>query len=220
MPSARAAGELAVDEADLSKPLRACSIADYVHDVRTAADQLASEPVLVGHSMGCFVVQKYLEKHPVPAAVLIAPATGQGLRRSVLRMFSSHPWIFLRGSIAGRSADLVNTPKLAREFLFCAHTPEPIVTSCAARMEPESARAGIDQMVVIRLRDTRLKAAPVLVLGARHDGMRTMAEVSATAQTYQTAAEFFPNMGHNMMLEPGWRAVAERIEGWLTGQGL
>jgi hypothetical protein len=50
--------------------------------------------------------------------------------------------------------------------------------------------------------------------------MRTMAEVSATAQAYQTEAEFFPNMGHNMMLEPGWRAVAERIDGWLTDRGL
>jgi hypothetical protein len=47
---------------------------------------------------------------PVPAAVLIAPATAQGLRRSVLRMFRSHPWIFLRGNISGQSADLVNTP--------------------------------------------------------------------------------------------------------------
>jgi len=207
-------------QSDLTKPLRSCSIVDYMDDVRAAADQLRSEPVLVGHSMGCFVVQKYFEKHPVRAAVLIAPATGQGLRRSVLRMFRRHPWIFLRGSISGQSSDLVNTPELAREFLFCAHTPEPIVRSCAARMEPESARAGIDQLMVIRLRDTRLKAAPVLVLGAQCDGMRTMAEVSATAQAYQTAAEFFPNMGHNMMLEPGWQALAERINGWLTGRRL
>jgi hypothetical protein len=48
-------------------------------------------------------------------------------------------------------------------------------------------------MMVIRLRDTRVKAAPILVLGAKQDGMRTMAEVSATAQAYRTEAEFFPN---------------------------
>lgn len=207
-------------QSTLSKPLRSCSIADYTDDVRAAAEQVGPEPVLVGHSMGCFVVQKYLEKRPVAAAVLMAPATAQGLRRSVLRMFRSHPWIFVRGSTSGRSADLVNTPGLAREFLFCAHTPEPIVKSCAARMESESARAGIDQIMVTRRRDTRLEAAPVLVLGAKDDGMRTMAEVSATAEAYQTEAEFFPDMGHNMMLEPGWAAVAERIHGWLAGQGL
>jgi hypothetical protein len=73
---------------------------------------------------------------------------------------------------------------------------------------------------VIRLRDTRVKAAPILVLGAKQDGMRTIAEVSATAQAYGIEAEFFPNMGHNMMVEPGWQLVAERIDTWLTGRGL
>jgi hypothetical protein len=27
-------------------------------------------------------------------------------------------------------------------------------------------------------------------------------------------------MGHNMMVEPGWAAVAERIHSWLGGRGL
>jgi alpha-beta hydrolase superfamily lysophospholipase len=62
--------------------------------------------------------------------------------------------------------------------------------------------------------------APLLVLGAADDGSRADGEVSAVARTYQTDAEFFPSMGHMMMLEPGWQAVAERMEGWLGGQGL
>jgi pimeloyl-ACP methyl ester carboxylesterase len=203
----------------LSKPLNSCSIADYVEDVRTAVDMLGAEPVLIGHSMGCFVVQKYLvEKHRVPAAVLMAPATPQGLRRTVLRMFRRHPWIFVRASTFGDSADVFNTPALAREYLFCTHTPEPIVKSCAARIEPESARAGLDQM--IRPPDARTVTAPLLVLGAKDDGLRTAGEVAAAAQIYQTDAEFFPSMGHMMMLEPGWQEVAERMEGWLGGQGL
>jgi hypothetical protein len=40
------------------------------------------------------------------------------------------------------------------------------------------------------------------------------------AGIYQTAVEVFPDMGHVMMLEPGWQAVAERIDSWLTTQGL
>ena len=41
-----------------------------------------------------------------------------------------------------------------------------------------------------------------------------------TADTYHTKAEFFPSMGHDMMLEPGWEKVAERIDTWLTGLNL
>ena len=68
--------------------------------------------------------------------------------------------------------------------------------------------------------DARPVTTPLLVLGATDDGSRADGEVSAAARTYQTDAEFFPSMGHMMMLVPGWQAVAERMEGWLGGQGL
>jgi hypothetical protein len=37
---------------------------------------------------------------------------------------------------------------------------------------------------------------------------------------YRTVAEFFPPMGHNMMLQDGWAAVASRIDSWLTVRQL
>jgi pimeloyl-ACP methyl ester carboxylesterase len=42
----------------------------------------------------------------------------------------------------------------------------------------------------------------------------------ATARAYDTEAEFFPGLGHNVMLERGWAVVAERIDAWLSGRGL
>jgi hypothetical protein len=50
--------------------------------------------------------------------------------------------------------------------------------------------------------------------------MVTHAEVRATARAYRTEAEFFTGMGHNMMLEPGWAGVAERIQAWLQTRDL
>ncbi len=61
-----------------SQRLRTCSIADYVDDVRTAAAGLDIQPVIVGHSMGGFVVQKFLETHHAPACVLMASAPPNG----------------------------------------------------------------------------------------------------------------------------------------------
>ena len=55
----------------------------------------------------------------------------------------------------------------------------------------------------------------MLVLGAADDGLVTNAEVRATARAYRTEAELFADMGHNMMQEPGWTGVAERIDAWL-----
>jgi len=38
------------------------------------------------------------------------------------------------------------------------------------------------------------------------------------AAVYGAEAEIYPNMGHDMMLEPGWAAVAERIHRWLEAR--
>lgn len=201
-----------------SQPLASCSIADYIDDVRAVADTLDYDPVLVGHSMGGFVVQRYLEMFHAPAAVLMASMPPQGVLRVTLGTLRRHPWTFLRANTFGNSAELMNTPDRAREFLFSPETPESVVESCAARLGPESRRAGIDQM--IRLPKAHLVSTPLLVLGAQQDGTLTNAEVAATARAYGTEAEFFPGMGHDMMLEPEWPTVAERIHRWLGMRGL
>jgi len=44
--------------------------------------------------------------------------------------------------------------------------------------------------------------------------------VKATARRYGTTAEIFPDMAHDVMLEPGWEKVAAVILEWLAGNGL
>jgi alpha-beta hydrolase superfamily lysophospholipase len=77
----------------------------------------------------------------------------------------------------------------------------------------------VDQLFLSRPRPERV-TTPMLVLGAESDGSITQAEVRATAQAYRTDAEFFPGMGHDMMLERGWESVADRIHTWLGTRGL
>jgi len=73
---------------------------------------------------------------------------------------------------------------------------------------------------LLNLPKTERVTTPMLVLGAGCDGCFTTEEVHATARAYRTEAEIYPDMGHDMMLEPGWADVAERIHGWLATQGL
>ena len=52
--------------------LRWHSISDYVSDVEQVAGQFDTPPIIIGHSMGGYITQKYLETHPeIPAAVLL-----------------------------------------------------------------------------------------------------------------------------------------------------
>jgi pimeloyl-ACP methyl ester carboxylesterase len=110
------------------------------------------------------------------------------------------------------------TPALAREYLFCADTPEAVVESCRQRAGAESVRAAMTDPMVRRVKTTRV-TTPILVLGARRDGFVSVGEVHATARAYRNEPQFF-DMGHNMMLEPGWPDVADRIHAWLTARDL
>ena len=202
-----------------AKPFHACSIADYVDDVRATADSLGSHPVLIAHSLGGFVVQRYLENHEAAAAVLVASVPPQGGLGLAMRIWSRHPWVSMRSLPVGNLTGFIGTTPLVREHLFSAYTPDDIVESCAARVQPESVRASLVDPLFRRVRTTRV-STPMLVLGAADDGMVTNAEVRATAKAYNTDAEFFPDMGHNMMQEPGWAGVAQRIDAWLHTRGL
>jgi pimeloyl-ACP methyl ester carboxylesterase len=203
----------------ISKPLSSCTVNDYVADVKSVADGLSSRPVVIGHSMGGLIVQKYLESNDAPAGVLMASIPPQGNYGSSLRWIQRHPWHAIKMAITGDSLPYINTAELAREKFFSAQTPESDVMRCAARLQHESKRVSIDCLLLNLPRPERV-TAPVLVLGAEEDGAHTQKEVRATGRAYRTEAEFFPAMGHNMMLEPGWEAVAERIDSWLRTHAL
>ena len=200
------------------KKLRDLSFDDFITDVTTVADALPTRPVVIGHSMGGVLVQKYLETREAPAGVLMASMPPQGALRSGLRWIRRHPWHFAKLSATGKSLPYVSTPQLARERFFSPHTPEPVVRQYAARLQEESARMGLDGLVQ-RPRPDNVHT-PLLVLGAVDDGAVTQDEVRATAVAYATQAHFFPRMGHNMMLEAGWEQVAGHIHAWLGARGV
>jgi pimeloyl-ACP methyl ester carboxylesterase len=199
-----------------AKRFHACSMADYIDDVRAAAHNLGGCPVLIAHSLGGFVIQRYLETHDAPAAVLLASVPPQGVLGLVGRVWTRHPWISMRSLPVGNLAGFIGTAPLVREHLFSADTPDEIVESCLAGLQAEAMRASLIDPLTRRVRSKRVRT-PMLVLGAQHDGLVTRAEVRATARAYRTEPEFFA-MGHNMMLEPGWRAVAERVDAWLDAR--
>jgi alpha-beta hydrolase superfamily lysophospholipase len=199
--------------------LRWMSLADYVSDVSQVVGQMEGPPVLVGHSMGGMIVQKYLESNEAPAAVLLASVPPKGVIPSTLRFVSRHPLVFMKANLTMSMFPVVGTPRLAREALFSAGMPEERVRSHFSRLQDESYRAYLDMMGLNLPRPKRVRT-PLLVLGAADDGLISPSEVEATARAYGTTAEFFPNMAHNMMLEDGWQTVADRILGWLDEQGL
>ncbi|HMZ07589.1 MAG TPA: hypothetical protein PK078_08220, partial [Anaerolineales bacterium] len=88
-----------------------------------------------------------------------------------------------------------------------------------AKMNDESFRMYLDLLGLNLVRTKKVKT-PLLVLGAKDDTVISNGDVEKTGNAYNTKAELFPHMAHDMMLEKGWQAVAERVMGWLKEKGL
>lgn len=194
------------------------SIMDYVRDVEEVAKTLPTPPMLIGHSMGGFIVQKFLEQHSAPAGVLLAPAPPYGIWNGAWLVFKHSPLTMLKIMTRFRLQPLVETPESVRWAFFSDDLPHERLLKYHAKMNDESFRMFLDLLGLNLVRTKKINT-PLLVLGARDDTVIPNGDVERTARAYATTAEFFPHMAHDMMLEKGWQGVAERIMQWLKEKG-
>jgi pimeloyl-ACP methyl ester carboxylesterase len=195
--------------------LRWTRIAEYVEDVADVVQRLPSPPILIGHSMGGFIIQKYLEDHAAPAAVLLSSPPPAGLLGTALRIARRHPLAFANVNVTLSLLPVIATPQLAREAFLSQDVPDDQLLAYWQQMQDESYRALLD-MVALELPHPEKVTTPVLVLGAARDTMLTPSEIEATARAYHTQAEIIPDVAHSSMLDPRWQSVAARILAWLN----
>lgn len=201
------------------KRLRWTRIADYVADVAQVAGTLPTPPVVIGHSMGGLVAQKYWETHRAPAGVLLASVPPTGVLATTLRILRQHPLEFFRANLTLSLYPIIGTPTLAREAFYSSALPGDQAQDYFLRLQDE-AYLGFLDMLLFNLPNPSRVHTPLLVLGASDDMIFHPNQIRATARAYSTEAILFPNMAHDMMLEPGWELVAERIIAWLKEKNI
>ena len=191
------------------KHLDSFSINDYVRDVATVVAALPAPPVLIGHSMGGFVVQKYLEDHQAPGAVLMCAVPPQGLMSAAMGMMFSKPGMMqdLNSLMSGGKASL----ETLREALFAQPVSLDDLKRYYKGSQSESHRAIWDMSLFGMPRAGRIKRTPLLVQGAEFDHLIPASLVEMTARTYGVEADVFPGMGHGLMLERDWKKPARKI---------
>lgn len=200
--------------------LKRYSLDDYVEDVADVATKLKKPPVVVGHSMGGAIVQRYLISHFAPAAVLMNSCPPFGMWHVALRMFRRHPLIAFKSLVTQNPEALFGNVDLWRETMLPLDMPEADALKHYARKTGESARVNNDMFLLRLYMRPKKVRTPLLVLGAEKDMTVIPAHIEKTAKMYGAKAMVFPALAHCMMLGDGWRQVADYMINWLGQRGL
>ncbi len=199
--------------------LRWHSISDYADDVHWAVNEIGKTPIIVAHSMGGFITQKYLETHQAPAAALLTPVPYYGLWGSTFNLLRHHPWMVIKAVGTMSLYPVVETPELAKEGLFSKDIPEELLAKYYKQLQDESFRAYLDELGLNLVRPKRVKT-PILVLGAEDDTVISRASIYKTARAYQGEPIMLANTAHDAMLESNWQVAADHILNWLHQKGM
>ena len=186
------------------------SLTDFAADACAAAREL-DRPIVIGHSLGGLVALLMAERSLIRAAVLMSPAPPRGIN-------------VLSPPILARMARYLPSLLLSRPFLPTAAHLDALVLNCV----PPAERAAVrDRFVLDSGRAAREIAlgvfkvpaeairAPILVVGAEHDGFIPAGVSRRIAAKYRTPFYLAAGHGHFLLAEPGWEREAAVMLDWI-----
>ena len=185
---------------------------DYVDTLAGEVDKISPRPVVVGHSLGGAILQKYLENHQLPGAVLLASLPASGAFQMMLRLIRRHPLPILKGMLLLNLYEWVKTPELAQSLFLNTHT-DLDVQAFHKQLVRESANPFPHILPIARVNP---QPSPMLVISAEADAFFLVKEEEATARKYGAKHIMIEGQAHNLMMESAWRQVANSIEHWLV----
>jgi pimeloyl-ACP methyl ester carboxylesterase len=198
-----------------SELLLQASLDDYVADVSSVIEKIAQPVILIGHSMGGMVVQKYMESHALRAVVLMNSVPPTGLSASSLYLSFTAPFLVQQLSVIQTAGPEFIALSAVKQALFSKDMPDAEVLRFFQQMQGESQRVIMDMLGLNLPTLSNYPHFPMLVLGAENDAFFPVLTVESTAKIYNADKHIFPNIAHAMMLEKPWQTVADHIIGWL-----
>jgi pimeloyl-ACP methyl ester carboxylesterase len=218
-------GDTAEDTRENPERVAGVGIEDVVEYYTGIMQSLPAKPIVIGHSFGGLIVQRLLGQDLAAAAVAIDPAPIKGvlnLPPSALKVAS----IALRKP-ANRNLAVALTPEQFR-YGFGNAIPEPESAELFDRWtipspgKPlfEAALANFMPSSPAKVNTGNKSRGPLLITAGGKDHTVPHAISTATRRLYHkspavTDLREFPDRGHSLIIDHGWREVAQAALDWL-----
>lgn len=201
------------------------SLSDYVEALAEAVWE-PEKTILIGHSLGAWVILKYLEEHDVAASVLVAPTPYDGVPFRMQRLLASKAaWTLFRILFLGQSVSVAK-PALVKELCFKKQTADAVVKRYVERLVPESPTV-VRQIALMKLRlpgegkirvrklRKRQRGRPHLIVASEADRFVTPGELEDTARILGAEMLKLADAPHAVVETDEDRSVVRQVIGWL-----
>ena len=190
-------------------------ISDYVADLKETIDRFDIKPILIAHSMGGFVVQKYLEKHKLPGVVLLSTVPPFGIWNPTFNVLRTFPFAFLKANLTLNLKHIIGTAQKYKKLLCSDAISDESITTYYHKTDTESFLAYIDMLGLNLVKSKKIKS-PLLMIRGENDHVISEKIFNKTCKLYGVTPIVFEEMGHNIMLEPNYKLLVHYIEKWIT----
>ncbi|MCY1018736.1 alpha/beta hydrolase [Pyxidicoccus sp. MSG2] len=205
-------------------------IAEVTEHYAQVIRSLGTKPIVIGHSFGGLIVQKLLGMGLAAGSVAIDPAQMRGvLPLPLVQLRNALPVL---GNPLNYKRAVALTPDqfhrgfastVSREESDALHAKHMIPSP--ARPLFEAALANLNPGTAARVDVNNPSRGPLLIIGGGRDD--TVPEVISRAahKLYRNAPtvndyKVFPDRGHSLVIDHGWKEVAETALEWLSNHGL
>lgn len=205
-------------------------VAEISDHIAAQLQALPRKPVLIGHSFGGLLVQNLLGRDLGAAAIAIDPAPIKGVLDLPLSALKAsfpvlgNPFNYKRAvSLTesefrygfGNAISEEESRALFEQYAMPA-PGRPLFQAATATLHPNAAT---------KVRVDNGTRGPLLLVAGTADNIVPPVMVKSALKAYRksgavTELKEFPGRGHSLILDSGWRDIAEHCLSWLKSKGL
>lgn len=188
-------------------------VEDFVADIAACAALFEASPVVMGHSLGGYLAQRYALDHKVSGLVLLASPSLAGLSGASLHISMRNPALALQiARLLACGTESVDA-RVVGQAIFKGQIDEKEMEAMLPYLQRESSRV-VAQAAWPQLRMPRIDV-PTFVLGGDMDDFVPASDLYYEAFYWQAEMKILPRTPHGFMLTPAWKPAMEAITNWL-----
>ncbi len=188
-------------------------ITEFLQDISAGISLFDRLPILVGHSLGGYLAQRYALEHKVSGLVLLAAPSLAGLSAASFHISMRNPSLAVQiAKLLSCGPDQVNA-RVIGEAIFKGQIDEGEMEAMLPYLQRESNRV-VTQAAWPLLRLPRTDV-PTLVLGGDMDDFVPASDLYYEAFYWNAELKILPKTPHGFMLTPAWKKALGEIVRWL-----